>query len=169
MAIPDYQTCMLPFLLFLEDGVEHSLGDTEDALAAHFKVTASEQAELLPSGQQRVFRNRIGWARTYLKKAALIESPKRGVFNITERGRKVLVSKPTRIDAKFLEQFPEFIEFRDISKTATESALPTETIQTQATPEESIEKAYQGLRGQLAQELLARILSCPGLAVACLP
>jgi restriction system protein len=160
MAIPDYQTCMLPFLDFLDDGAEHSLGETENALAAHFEVTASEQAELLPSGQQRIFRNRIGWARTYLKKAALIESPRRGVFNITERGRHVLISKPARIDAKFLEQFPEFIQFRDISKTTGDAALPIDTTPTQSTPEESIEKAYQSLRGQLAQELLTRILAC---------
>lgn len=160
MPIPDYQTCMLPLLRFLGDGAAHSLGDTEDALAAHFEVTASEQAELLPSGQQRIFRNRIGWARTYLKKAALIESPRRGVFNITERGLNMLSSKPVRIDAKFLEQFPEFIEFRDISKITGDAALQIEATQTQATPEESIEKAYQVLRGQLAQELLTRILAC---------
>ena len=160
MAIPDYQTCMLPFLFFLEDGAEHSIGDTEDALAIHFEVTATEQAELLPSGQQRIFRNRIGWARTYLKKAALIESPKRGMFKITQRGRNVLRSKPARIDAKFLEQFPEFIEFRDISKSTGDTTLVIDTTPTQATPEELIETAYQGLRGQLAQELLNRILSC---------
>ena len=160
MAIPDYQTCMLPFLQFLEDDAEHTIGETEDALAIHFKVAATEQAELLPSGQQRIFRNRIGWARTYLKKAALIESPKRGTFKLTERGRNVLRSKPNRVDAKFLEQFPEFIEFRDISKPAGDATLVIDTTPTQATPEELIEKAYQGLRGQLAQELLNRILTC---------
>ena len=88
MAIPDYQTCMLPFLRYLSDGNEHTLRDAEENLAEHFKLTPAERAELLPSGQQGVFKNRIGWARTYLKKAALLESPKRGVFKITERGLK---------------------------------------------------------------------------------
>jgi restriction system protein len=83
MAIPDYQTCMLPFLKFLEDGKEHTLREAEDVLATVFNLTPTERAELLPSGQQFIFKNRIGWARTYLKKAVLIESPKRGIFKIT--------------------------------------------------------------------------------------
>ena len=112
MAIPDYQTCMLPFLRHLADGKDHTLRDSEDRLAENFNLTPAERAELLPSGQQGIFRNRIGWARTYLKKAVLLESPKRGVFKITERGLKALATNPTRIDVKFLEQFPEFIEFR---------------------------------------------------------
>jgi restriction system protein len=160
MAIPDYQTCMLPFLRHLSDGKEHSLRDAEEALAEHFKLTPAERAELLPSGQQGIFKNRIGWARTYLKKAALIEAPRRAVFKITERGMQTLASNPSRIDAKYLEQWPEFIEFRDISKPSVEQAQPIELPLTTTTPEEAIELAYQGLREQLAQELLSRILSC---------
>ncbi len=160
MAIPDYQTCMLPFLRHLGDGKEHSLRDAEEALAEHFNLTPDERAELLPSGQQGIFKNRIGWARTYLKKAALIESPQRAVFKITQRGMQTLASNPSRIDAKFLEQWPEFIEFRDISKPSAEQARPVEFPLAMTTPEEAIEFAYQGLREQLAQELLSRILSC---------
>ena len=160
MAIPDYQSCMLPFLRHLGDGKEHSLRDTEEALAEHFNLTSAERVELLPSGQQGIFRNRIGWARTYLKKAALIEAPKRAVFKITERGVHTLASNPARIDSKFLEQWPEFIEFRDVSKANTNQTQPAELPLTITTPEEAIELAYQGLREQLAQELLARILSC---------
>ena len=162
MPIPDYQTCMLPFLRHLSDGAEHALRETEDSLAAHFKLTPAERAELLPSGQQGIFKNRIGWARTYLKKAALLESPKRGVFKITERGLKLLASNPTRIDVKVLEQFPEFIEFRDAPRPESDAgaAAVTELPQSQTTPEEAIEAAHQGLRDQLAAELLARILAC---------
>lgn len=164
MAIPDYQTCMLPFLRFLGDRKEHSLRDAEESLGKHFELTAAERAELLPSGQQGIFRNRIGWARTYLKKACLIEAPKRGVFKITERGLKILSANPVRIDGKYLEQFPEFIEFRDSSKTITEIKATSEAAEAvpiaTATPEEAIELAYQGLREQLAQELLAVVLSC---------
>lgn len=160
MAIPDYQTCMLPFLRFLGDEKEHSLRDAEDALAEHFKLTPVERAELLPSGQQRIFKNRIGWARTYLKKAALIEAPRRAVFKITKRGMLTLASNPAKIDVKFLEQWPEFIEFRDISKSNGEQPQPIALSPNTTTPEETIELAYQGLREQLAQELLSKILTC---------
>ncbi|WP_066705252.1 restriction endonuclease [Curvibacter delicatus] len=160
MAIPDYQTCMLPFLKALTDGKEHTLGQLEEDLAARFQLSPTELAELLPSGQQRVFRNRIGWARTYLKKAALIEAPKRGVFKITERGISVLKTNPERIDGKYLEQFPEFIEFRELSRSGVGRDDSATSVPGDTTPEESIEVAYQGLREQLAQELLARILAC---------
>jgi restriction system protein len=164
MAIPDYQTCMLPFLRFLEDGKEHTLREAEDSLAEHFGLSQIERAELLPSGQQGIFKNRIGWARTYLKKSGLIEATKRGVFKITARGTEILSNAPAKIDVKFLEQFPEFIEFRDASRTNVE---PIETKADFAsentpisTPEELIEIAHQSLREQLAQEFLARLLSC---------
>ena len=160
MAIPDYQTCMLPFLRHLSDGADHTLRDTEESLAEHFKLTSTERAELLPSGQQGVFKNRIGWARTYLKKAGLLESPKRGVFKITARGLKTIASVPTRIDAKYLEQFPEFVEFRDVSKPESGSVAAVELPPSKTTPEEAIELAHQGLREQLAAELITRILSC---------
>jgi restriction system protein len=160
MAIPDYQTCMLPFLRYLSDGAEHTLRDSEESLAQHFKLMPNERAELLPSGQQGIFKNRIGWARTYLKKAALLESPRRGVFKITERGIKTLASNPVRIDVKYLEQFPEFIEFREVSKPDGGVLTPIELPQSKTTPEEAIEQAHQGLREQLAAELLTRILGC---------
>ena len=160
MAIPDYQTCMLPFLRFLGDGSEHTLREAEEALANHFHLTAVERVELLPSGQQGIFKNRIGWARTYLKKAGLIEAPKRGVFKVTDRGIKSLASSPVRIDVRYLEQFAEFIEFRDASKPESASVSVFETAPSKITPEEAIELAHQGLREQLAQELLSRILSC---------
>ena len=164
MAIPDFQTCMLPFLRFLSDGKERSLRDAEGSLAEHFKLSDVERAELLPSGQQGIFKNRIGWAKSYLKKACLIETPKRGVFKITDRGVKTLATNPGRIDIKFLEQFPEFVEFRDASKNAADNKLDSGSVEptpiVAVTPEEAIESAYQGLRDQLAQELLSVVLSC---------
>jgi restriction system protein len=160
MPIPDYQTCMLPFLGLLKNGSEISLRDAEDLLAQHFELSALERAELLPSGQQGVFKNRIGWARTYLKKAGLIDSPKRATFRITERGRQVLNAGPAKIDIKYLEQFPEFVLFRETSKPSGQTVLSEEIAVAGTTPEEAIELAAQGLRDQLAQELLARILNC---------
>ena len=164
MAIPDYQTCMLPFLQFLGDSKEHSLREAEESLSKTFNLSDAERTELLPSGQQGIFKNRIGWARTYLKKACFVEAPKRGVFRITDRGLKTLSSNPTRIDAKFLGQFPEFMKFREASKATNEIATvleaPEAIAAATATPEELIEVAYQGLREQLAQELLSVIMSC---------
>ena len=160
MAIPDYQTCMLPFLRHLADGQEHSLRDAEEALAAHFRLSAAERAELLPSGQQGIFKNRIGWARTYLKKAALLASPKRAVFQITERGLKTLSTEPVKLDVKYLEQFPEFVEFREVSKPGNGGNTVVEAAPATNTPEEAIELAHQGLREQLMAELLTRILGC---------
>ena len=164
MAIPDYQTCMLPFLRFLGDSKEHSLRDAEESLSEHFNLSPTERAELLPSGQQGIFKNRIGWARTFLKKACLVDAPKRGVFKITDRGLKLLATNPTRIDGKLLEQFPEFLEFRGVSKAPNGKKILSEPLVAipvvTTTPEEAIELAYQGLREQLAQELLSVILSC---------
>lgn len=155
---------MLPFLRFLGDNTEHSLREIEESLAKHFNLTDAERAELLQSGQQGIFKNRIGWARTYLKKAGLLEAPRRGVFKITSRGLDTLEKNPSRIDGKFLEQFPAFIEFKEISKaeigSKTGSYLADTVPVATATPEEAIELAYQGLREQLAQELLAVVLSC---------
>jgi restriction system protein len=162
MAIPDYQTCMLPLVRFLADGKERTMREAEESLATEFGLTAAERAELLPSGQQGIFRNRLGWARTYLKKALLVDSPRRGVFKITERGLEQLATSPARIDVKFLDRFPEFVAFRDAAKPDPSISTP-EITPPKTTPEEAIEIAYQGLREQLGEEILARILSCsPG-------
>ena len=121
MAIPDYQTCMLPPLRQLSDGHEYALRDAEPDLAQHFGLTAAELAERLPSGQQRVFKNRLGWASSYLKKAALLESPRRGVVKITPRGQAVLAQNLARLEVKFLQQFPEFMAFLDACRPSRPS------------------------------------------------
>ena len=157
MAIPDYQSLMLPFLQFLDDGQEHALRDAEDAIASELGLSAEERAQLLPSGNQGVFRNRVGWARTYMKKAGLLQSPRRGVFQITDRGREVLALKPLRIDAKYLERFPEFLAFRDAGKA--EQPLSSTVTTAGETPEERLEAAYVELRRQLAEELLLKVQS----------
>ena len=152
MAIPDYQTIMLPLLKFASDEKEHSIHEAISVLANQFNLTPGERKELLPSGQQEVFVNRVGWARTYMKKAGLIESPKRGSFIITERGKKVLASNPLRIDNQLLTNFEEFKEFRKRKKRhdeETEGAEPQEK-----TPEEAFETAYENLRVELANDLL---------------
>jgi restriction system protein len=151
---------MLPFLQFLADRKEHSLREAEDALAEHFELTPVQRNTLLPSGQQSIFKNRIGWARTYLKKAGLVESPKRGVFKITARGSEVVASNVVKIDVRYLEQFPEFLEFQALSSSSKTTIDAVQQAST-STPEEAIEAAHQALRQQLGQELLTRILACP--------
>src|SRR6267378_8371259 len=116
MPIPNYQATMLPLLQFACDGTEHSLRDAIESLANEFKLSDEERRELLPSGQQEVFANRVGWARTYMKKAGFLRTTRRGFFQITDRGQSVLKENPPRIDAKFLDQFQEFREFKALRK-----------------------------------------------------
>jgi restriction system protein len=157
MPIPDYQTIMLPLLRFLKDEKEHNIGEVVDALAEEFDLSVDERQQLLGSGQQTVIRNRAGWARTYLKKAGLIDSTRRGFFRITERGRSVLGSKTVRIDVKFLEQFPEFVAFRDLRHERSEEKQETVVALSDATPEEALDAAYQRLRQDLEGDLLEQV------------
>lgn len=159
MAIPDYQTVMLPLLRFLYDGEEHSIGPLLDSLAEDFNLSMEERQQLLGSGQQTVLQNRAGWARTYLKKAGLIESTRRGYFRITERGQSVLASKPPRIDGKFLEQFPEFVAFKELRHERSDETSVTVAMLNEATPEEALDEAYWRLRLDLEAELLDQVKS----------
>ncbi|MBS3027989.1 hypothetical protein MEN41_11235 [Dolichospermum sp. ST_con] len=131
MTIPDFQAIMLPLLQYASDGKEHSLRDAITFLADVFNLTDDQRKDLLPSGQQTVFDNRVGWARTHLKKAVLLEYPKRGFFQITDRGKDLLIQNPTKINIKFLNQFPEHIEFlnskKDNNKQETEIIEIAET------------------------------------------
>ena len=153
MPIPDYQSIMLPLLRFAADGDEHSLREVIEGLAEKFRLTDAERKELLPSGQQPTFDNRVAWARTYTSKAGLLEATRRGYFRITQRGRDVLAKNPPAINVKFLEQFPEFIEFRSKRREREEAAETVETEHLQ-TPAELLETAHQKLREDLSAELL---------------
>jgi len=159
MAIPDYQSIMLPLLRFASDGNEHSLRETIEGLAEKFGLTDAEKRELLPSGQQPTFDNRVAWARTYMSKAGLLESTRRGYFRVTQRGRDVLAKNPRAINVKFLEQFPEFIEFRSKRRDREETTEVVETENLQ-TPAELLETAYQKLREDLSAELLKITKEC---------
>lgn len=158
MPIPDYQSCMLPLLKFYADGQEHKFREAVEVLTKDFKLTDEERRELLPSGQQEVFDNRIGWARTYMKKAGLLEATKHGFNKITQRGLEVLKQKPQRIDVRFLAQFKEFQEWRTLRHAKSEESLEPES--NDKTPEESLELAYQRIRNDLAADLLQRLKTC---------
>ncbi len=153
MAIPDFQSIMMPLLRFTADGHDHSNQDSLDALAAEFGLTDNDRKQLLPSGQQRVFDNRVAWARAHMKMALLLENPRRGIFRITERGKSVLEQAPPSIDLKFLRQFPEYIDARDKPKAEVSSEPEQET----QTPEEQIGHAYEALQASLASELLSQL------------
>jgi restriction system protein len=157
MAIPDYQTLMLPLLKFLADEKEHALQEAVLHLSKEFGLSQEECQQLLPSGQQTIIRNRVGWARTYMVKAGLIEPVKRGYFKITAKGKNVLAKKPDRIDVHFLEQFPEFIAFRAIHNKPTEKT--DEQLDAKQTPEEALDAAYQRLREDLEAEILDQVKS----------
>ena len=160
MAIPDYQTLMLPLLKLTADRKEYSLAQTIDILADQFKLTAEERKALLPSGQTTIFLNRVGWARTYLKKSGLLETTRRGFFRITDRGMQILKQNPPRIDAKFLDQFEEFRAFREAGRDKSTSRKEKEKTEAE-TPEEALENAYQTLRDNLANELVQQIKQSP--------
>jgi restriction system protein len=158
MPIPDYQAIMLPLLRYLGDGAEHSLRESIEAVADEFQLSDSERRQLLPSGQQEVFDNRVGWARTYMKKA--VRTTRRGFFQITDRGMTVLKDNPTKIDVHFLDQFDEFRAFKELRRQPAEAPGAEATDQA-ATPEEALERAYQNLRTDLAADLLAQIKQSP--------
>ncbi|MCP9460969.1 MAG: restriction endonuclease [Nitrospira sp.] len=159
MAIPDYQSIMLPLLQFAADDKEHSLREAIESLSAEFGLTEEEKKELLPSGQQPTFENRVAWARTYLVKAVLLEAPRRGFFRITQRGRDILSQRPTAITVKFLEQFPEFLDFR-IKRHESKEEIQLPGNRNLQTPGELLESAYQKLREDLAAELLNTVKEC---------
>jgi restriction system protein len=134
---------MLPLLQFAADRKEHSLREAIDGLASHFSLTDDELRQLLPSGQQAVFDNRVGWARTYLKKAGLLNDTRRSHFCITDRGIAVLAENPARIDVKFLDRFGEFQEFRSLKGTRRSATqTPERVTDSETTPEEALESAY---------------------------
>ena len=160
MAIPDYQTIMLPLLKFVGDGKVHSKSEAVESLAKEFELSDEEIKELLPSGKQALFDNRVGWARTYILKAGLIESAGRGHFTIKERGKKVLSQNPDKINIKFLEQFSEFVEFRKIKKDKEKKPKTLGYIPPATNPEEALETAYQELQDSLASDLIQNIKQC---------
>ncbi len=158
MPIPDYQSLMLPLLQFASDQEEHTVREAVDALSTQLNLSEGERQELLPSGQQPVFDNRVGWARTYMGKAGLLENTRRPYFRITSRGMTVLSGNPQRIDVSFLLQFREFVEFRTRRERAA-TPEPNTDAHNEQTPQEALEYSYQRLRQNLAEELLTKVMS----------
>lgn len=151
MPIPKFKDFMLPFLQHLSDNNEHSMKELENSLAVKFNITDEELARSTPSGRMSIFKNRVGWSKTYLKKAGLIDAPKKSFFKITQLGQKVLKEKPNVIDPKYLDRFPSFLEFKFGHEVA---AIDEKNEISEVTPEENMEEGYQSIVKELQGELL---------------
>jgi restriction system protein len=156
--IPDYQTCMLPLLKYAADNNEHKFSDAVEYLSNEFSLTKEEREELLPSKTQDVISNRIGWARTYMKKAGLLEDTRRGYFKITERGQSVLSENLNKITTKYLGKFEEFKAFRD--KHIEKETDHDISLSVDETPEEMLENGCAKLSENLVDEVLSKISEC---------
>ena len=166
MAIPDFQTLLLPVLDLLSDGKLLPVKQVALMMSDRLKLSDEEKTARIPSGYHTVIYNRTAWAITYLRQARLIDTPKRGVITINDEGRKVLAQKLPGIDMKFLEQYPAYKEFKNRVGTKVKSdeesvndVAQTDKTQSQ-TPEESIDQSYQVLRGALVDEILDAIGNC---------
>jgi len=152
LAVPDFQSFFLPLLKYSSDGEMHSTKEAYAAMADHFSLNKEDLQEMLPSGKQTTYKNRVAWARVYLSKALLLESPKRAFFRITERGQELLKSNPADLRVKHLKQYPEFVDFHMSSNKQENGGESAGDEERTATPEEIFENAYQELRRNLANE-----------------
>lgn len=160
MSIPDYQSIMLPLLRLAGKQTTISVRDAIELISDEFKLTKDERSTLLPSGKQEIIVNRVGWARTYMKKAGLLSSPARGMIEITERGKQVLAEKLQTINVAYLSKFPEFEAFRAIQSEKEEDSTSSIVTLESGTPEEQLEQSYQELKKSLLDDIIQRVKSC---------
>ncbi len=161
MPVPTFQEWFLPLLTRLKDKKDHRMADLYLELADEMKLSAEDRSQLLKSGTQPIYENRIGWARTYLKKAGLIEAPSRGVVRITARGDEVLAKLPPTLNVKFLRQYPEFIEFHTYKPDPSETPLQLPADTSEESPFDTLERVHSELENQLAIEILERVKKSP--------
>ena len=159
MAVPKYDELTKPLLETVKDGETYKIKDVTIILAQKLSLTSTDLAEMLPSGRQTVFKNRVGWAKTYLLKAGLVESPARATIRITDAGKKVIIDNPDKIDTNYLEQFPPFMDFTSAaSQTDNDSSAPVNSQPSALTPDDKLEDAYKQINASLPSELLSEVL-----------
>ncbi len=159
MAVPKYDELTKPLLETVKDGETYKIKDITIMLAQQLSLSSTDLTEMLPSGRQTVFKNRVGWAKTYLLKAGLIESPARATIRITDAGKKVVIDNPDKIDTKYLEQFPSFVDFTSAaSQTDNDSSALVNPQPSALTPDDQLEDAYKQINASLASELLSEVL-----------
>ena len=160
MTVPTFQELFLPMLSYLADGNERTKQDVAEHIAQKLKLTPEDMSELLPSGKQTKFLNRVAWTRTYFGKALLVKATGRGKFCITQRGRDLLATNPNHLNVNMLKQYPEFQNFyqRNNNDTQEQYRENITSISVDETPEEQLESSYQTLRKELVGLLLQQIL-----------
>lgn len=168
MTVPKYHELMKPLLEAIRDGQVYKLRDICDILAQRLNLSSDDLGEMLPSGRGTLFRDRVNWAKTYLKMAGLVSSPARAAVTLTETGKQVLAENPEKIDNKYLERFSSFTEFfgakssnaakpvSDVSNTAHTD--PTVQYAPDLTPDEQLEDSYKKISANIASDLLAEVL-----------
>lgn len=156
MAVPDFQSFFKPLLDVASDGVEHSLNEARETIAKKLGLSESDLTELLPSGTQRTFDNRVAWAKSYFIQAKILEATKRAHFKITNRGKELIKQGHQKIDIKILNQFPEFLDFHS---PKISSSVETENVVRSETPEELLQESYYSIRNDLAGALLDQVKS----------
>lgn len=157
MAVPDYETTMLPILKFLADGQVRKTSEVVAHIAKHFELSPDDLKELIPSGRAKLINNRVGWACTYLRKAGLIESPQRAYNKITSDGTAALQQDPNRIDSSFLSQFQAFRDFQAENRTSTDTQESSDSDSDDRTPEEIIGIQSEVISNSLQTDLLEQI------------
>jgi restriction system protein len=166
MPLPTYEDVMLPVLEILEASGPRHRRELAAAVADALHLSEVERLQTLPSGKATVIMSRVGWALAYLKQGRVVASPRRGVYQVTDRGKDILARKPSKIDAEFLSQFPEFLDFLQRARAATSQRADTEEPALQsgvpvasdsASPEEALDAAYGRLRTGLEEELLEAV------------
>jgi len=155
MPIPDFQSLMLPTLQALSDGADTPIRVVRERVAHAEGLTQDELRELLPSGRQPVFNNRVGWALTYMQRAGLLEYVRRGVYRLTDNGSRLLESEPGRIDTSVLRKYTKYVEWS--KSQASDQDLTNTGHDSSVTPEESLDSAARRLREELETEVLGRV------------
>jgi restriction system protein len=158
--IPDFQSIMLPLLRKVQDGKEYKVSNLIETLASDFNLSEEDRSTLLPSGTDFTFNNRSQWAKTYLKKAGLLDSPRRAYIQITPRGKEMLASNPPNINIAALKKFPEFVEFHTVKKgDQVGEVAEVITAASDKTPEEQLAESYEKIRSSLAQEIIEKVIT----------
>lgn len=157
MPVPDYQSLMQPVLAVLADGEARPISEIRERVAEHVGLTEEDRREMVPSGQKPLYHDRVSWAVSYMKQAKLLERPKRGVYELTQRGRDVLDANPDRVDNQVLEQFEEFRAFLERGKRSSKRSGSEHEDESTRTPEESLQSAYNRLRAAIEGDLLEQV------------
>ena len=157
MAVPDFQSLMLPSLQALAGGAETPIADVRARVAEREDLSTEDLREMVPSGRQTVFTNRVSWAVIYMERAGLVERVRRAVYRLTDEGERLMRKDPTRIDMNVLREYPKYVAWRRVSTPREESKSKTKPTDSTDTPEEALEHAAQQVRRELEYDVLDRV------------